>query len=397
MSAKSESWGDLARRPFGRKMRAEFFLETDIAYLNHGGYGATPRKVLAMADEIRARMERQPTQFYRQLPDRLSGCVALQLAPFLKASAEHVVFVDNATSGANAVLQSLTFRPGDELLTTDHVYGAVRKTLQHVAKRNGATVVEAKVPFPLGSEDEIVAAITSSFTPRTRILVIDHVTSPTALVFPVARIAAAAKAQGIRVLVDGAHAPGMLDLDVPSLGVDYYVGNCHKWMVAPKSCAFLWAAPEAWAGLHPTVISHGHGGGAHAQFHWTGTRDYSPCLALTWACGFIETLGATRIREHNHALVRAARSLLCERWSQPPAAPESMLGSTAAVAIPATSPFASAPATRETVSALNHHLWDKHRIEVPAVAFADRLWVRISAQIYNDTADYRRLADALLA
>lgn len=396
MQDKSESWGDLARRPFGRKMRAEFLLETDIAYLNHGAFGATPRKILAIAEDIRLRMERQPTLFFRQLPEAIRFSLE-HLASALKAKPDHLVLVDNATSGVNAIVKSLALAPGDELLTTSHVYGAVRKTLHYAAGRSGATVIEANVPFPVHGEDEIVAAVTARFTPRTRLLAIDHVTSPTALIFPVARIASAARARGIRVIVDGAHAPGMLDLNVPEIGADYYVGNCHKWMFAPKSCGFLWQTPETWTDLHPTVISHGYGNGIQAEFGWIGTRDYCPWIALFWAFGFMETIGGARIREHNHALVRAARALLCDRWGQQPAAPESMLGSMATVAIPTTGTFAGARATPETAVAINRHLWEKHRIEVPVIAFADRLWVRISAQIYNDLGDYRRLADALLA
>lgn len=379
-------------------MRAEFALENDVAYLNHGAFGATPRKVLAIADEIRLRMEQQPTLFFRGLTGQLQFCIQTCLAPFLQVEKDDIVFVDNATTGVNAILHSLDFQPGDELLTTTHVYGAVRRTLHHVAKRTGSTVVEADVPFPVSSEDEIVAAIVRKFSQRTRILVVDHVTSPTALVFPVIRIATAAKERGIRVLVDGAHAPGMLDLDIPAIGADYYVGNCHKWMFAPKSCGFLWASHNAWAGLHPTVISHGYGSGAQAEFGWIGTRDYSSWIATYWAGGFIETLGAHRIRSHNHALVCEATKLLVDTWSTSAGAPVSLLGSMATVSLPTDrGPFAGAPATPDSAVAVNAHLWEKHRVEVPVVLFNNRLWVRISAQIYNHIGDYRRLADALAA
>ena len=375
-------------------LRYAFLLEAGVAYLNHGSYGATPRVVMAAAEGWRRRLEAQPARFMRELQPRLRQA-ATRLAAFMGARGEDLAFVDNATGGVNAILRSLDLTPGDELLTTTHVYGAVRKTMQYVASRTGAVVVEAAVPFPVSGEDEIVAAVTRHFAPKTRLLVLDHVTSPTALILPVARIAAAAKARGITVLVDGAHAPGMLALDIPALGADFYVGNCHKWLFAPKGCAFLWAAPAAQGTIHPLVISHGYGGGYLAEFDWTGTRDASAWLAIGTALDFIETIGFDALRERNHALMKAAATMLCDRWRARASAPFALLGSMATIALPASGPFGCLPPTIDSVVKLNGHLWEKHRIEVPAILFADRLWVRISAQIYNDIADYRRLADAL--
>jgi isopenicillin-N epimerase len=375
-------------------LRDAFLLEDGIAYLNHGSYGATPRVVLAAADTWRRRMEAQPARFMRALPGELRKA-ATRLAAFMGARGEDLVFVDNATSGVNAILRALDLKPGDEMLTTTHVYGAVRKTMQYVAARTGAVVVEAAVPFPVSGEDEIVAAVTRHVTPKTRLLVLDHIASPTALVLPVARIVAAAKKQGIAVLIDGAHAPGMLALDIPALGADFYVGNCHKWLFAPKGCAFLWAAPAAQGTIHPLVISHGYGGGYLAEFDWTGTRDASAWLAIGTALDFIETIGFETLRERNHALMKAAATMLGETWRTQAGAPFALLGSMATIALPASGPFACLSPTIDSVVKINGHLWEKYRIEVPAIAFADRLWVRISAQIYNDIADYRRLADAL--
>ena len=375
-------------------LRDAFLLEDGIAYLNHGSYGATPRVVLAAADTWRRRMEAQPARFMRALPGELRKA-ATRLASFMGARGEDLVFVDNATSGVNAILRSLELRPGDEMLTTTHVYGAVRKTMQYVASRTGAVVVEAAVPFPVSGEDEIVAAVTKHLTSKTRLLVLDHIASPTALVLPVARIVAAAKKQGVTVLIDGAHAPGMLALDIPALGADFYVGNCHKWLFAPKGCAFLWAAPAAQGTIHPLVISHGYGGGYLAEFDWTGTRDASAWLAIGTALDFIETIGFDALRERNHALMKAAATMLGETWRTQTGAPFALLGSMATIALPASGPFACLSPTIDSVVKINSHLWEKHRIEVPAILFADRLWVRISAQIYNDLADYRRLADAL--
>jgi isopenicillin-N epimerase len=237
--------------------------------------------------------------------------------------------------------------------------------------------------------------VTQRFSARTRILVIDHVTSPTAIVQPVRRIAAAAKARGIPVLIDGAHAPGMLALDIPSLGADFYVGNAHKWLFAPKSCGFLWAAPAVQASIHPLVISHGYGGGFLAEFGWTGTRDHSAWLAVETALDFVETIGFDLLRERNHALLRAAATMLQERWGTPIGAPFAMLGTMATVGLPARGRFADLPPTFESAARIRAHFWENHRVEAPVMVFADRLWVRISAQVYNDLGDYRRLADAL--
>jgi isopenicillin-N epimerase len=381
---------------FGASTRDAFLLEPGIAYLNHGSYGATPRVVLAAAERWRQRLESQPVRFMqRELPAALRKA-ADRLAAFMGTRGADLVFVENATAGANAVLRSLDFQRGDELLTTTHVYAAVRKTMQYVASRTGAVPVEAPLPFPVAHEDEIVAAVTRRFSPKTRLLVLDHITSPTALILPVHRVVAAAKARGIAVLIDGAHAPGMLALDIPSLGADFYVGNCHKWLFAPKGCAFLWASPRVQGSIHPLVISHGYGAGFRAEFDWVGTRDPASWLAVEAALDFIETIGADAPRARNHTLLREAATMLAQRWGSDIGAPFAMLGSMASVALPARGRLAPLPPTPESAATVHAYLWEMHRVEVPVIAFADRLWVRISAQIYNEIADYRRLADALM-
>jgi isopenicillin-N epimerase len=378
-------------------LRDAFLLEPGIAYLNHGSYGATPRVVLAAAETWRKRLEAQPCRFMGgELAPALRKA-ATRLAAFMGARGDDLVFVENATAGVNAILRSLDFKPGDELLATTHVYGAVRKTLQYVASRTGAALVEAPLQFPVSNEDEIVEAVTQRFTAQTRLLVLDHITSPTALILPVQRIVAAAKAQGIAVLIDGAHAPGMLALDIPALGADFYVGNCHKWLFAPKGCAFLWAAPATQKAIHPLVISHGYGGGFLAEFDWVGTRDPSNWLAVETALDFIETVGAESLRERNHALMCEAATLIGERWGAPVGAPFALLGAMATIGLPPQGQFSALPPTLESATKIRAHLWEEHRIEVPVTAFADRLWARISAQIYNELSDYHRLADALLA
>jgi isopenicillin-N epimerase len=384
--------GDLGRLPFGHPMRPLFALDPDIAFLNNGSFGACPLQVTAAQDAIRREMERQPVAFFAdEAPVRVRAAAA-RLATFLGAAAEDVVFVENATSGMNAVLRNLRFAPGDEILTTDHVYGAVHEVLSHLEQTAGVVAVEAGLPWPVADEDQIVAAVEARMGPRTRLLAIDHIASRSALILPVARLAASARARGIPVLVDGAHAPGQLALDVPALGADWVVGNCHKWLFAPKGAGFLWARRESQQGLHPGVISHGHGRGFAAEFDWIGTRDLSAWLSVPAALDFYEGLGGERLRTRNHALALAMAETLASAWGTRLGAPHAMYGMMATIRIPGT-----APATWEAGGMLRRRLWQEHRVEVPVMPVGDALHARISAQVFNVPQDYRRLATALPA
>jgi isopenicillin-N epimerase len=378
---------------YGHALRPLFNLQADAVFLNHGSFGLTPRAVLAAQAALRAEMESQPVRFLgrQRLQPRLRA-TAQQLGPFLGADGADLAFVDNATTGVNAVLRSLDLRPGDEILVTDHTYGAVRNTVRYVCARSQARMVEVRLPFPTGSADEIVDAITATLSPRTRLAVLDLVTSVSALVMPVARLAAACRAAGAEVLVDAAHAPGMLDLDVTALGADWVSANLHKWLFAPKGCAFLWARKEVQADLHPTVISHGFEQGFANEFDWTGTRDPTAWLSIPAALAFYRSMGDGAVRARNHGLAVAAAALLAQRWGTETGAPEDMLGAMAAIRLPG-----QRPATAEAAHALNNVLWEQHRIEVPVMAIGPHLWLRISAQIYNDLTDYERLAAAIVS
>jgi isopenicillin-N epimerase len=366
--------------------RDEWLLDPEVAFLNHGSFGATPRAVLAEQDRWRALMERHPTHFMsEELPPALRAA-ATRLAAFVGARAEDLVFVENATAGCNTVLRSLVFAPGDEILVTDHGYAAVRKAAEYVAARAGARIVEANVPFPLEDSAQVVAAISSRLGPRTRLAIFDHITSPTAIIFPVRELIKLCRAAGVPVLIDGAHAPGMLSLDVPSLGADWYTGNCHKWLMAPRGSAFLWVAPQRQADTHPLVISHGFGQGFTAEFDWVGTRDPSAWLSVPAAIDFHERLGGARLRERNAALAREQVTLLARTWATERGAPDALTGSMAAVRLPLDG------ATTERALELRRTLFDAHRIEAPVTAFAGALWVRISAHAYNRPENYARLA-----
>lgn len=376
---------------YGHALRHLFHLEADTVFLNHGSFGLTPHVVLAAQAALRAEMEAQPVRFLgrQRLQPRLRAA-AHQLAQFLGADGEDLAFVDNATTGVNAVLRSLDLKPGDEILVTDHTYGAVRNAVRFVCVRSGASMVEARLPFPADSADGIVNAVTAALSKRTRLAVLDAITSASAQVMPVARLAEACRAAGARVLVDAAHAPGMIDLDVTALGADWVSGNAHKWLFAPKGCAFLWAGKAAQGDLHPTVISHGFEQGFANEFDWTGTRDPTGWLAIPAALAFYRSMGDRVLRVRNHALAAMKSRQLAEQWGTERGAPDDMIGSMAVIRL-----AGQRPATREAGQALNDRLWTEHRIEVPVIAIGGHLWLRISAQIYNESMDYERLSAAV--
>ncbi len=386
---------------FGRSMLGEWCLDPEITYLNHGTVGATPKRVLAKQQAIRDEIERQPSQFLlRELtsivvgmpwskPPRLRTAAA-EVAPFVGAKSDDFVFVENATTGVNAVLRSLDLREGDEVLFTSHVYGAIAKAAEFVTRQRGARVRPIELPYPVPGPDRVVAAVVDAIGPRTRILILDHVTSESALVLPVREIASRCRSKGVPVLVDGAHAPGAIALDVPSLGVDWYSANLHKWAFAPRAAGFLWAAPERQENLHPTVISWGLDQGLSAEFDLTGTRDPSPFLAAPEAIAFLRELGADAVRAYNHDLAWEAAGLLSRRWRTKLGMGEEMVGPMATVPLPER--FGS---TREDANRLRDALLFEDRIEVQLHAWRDRLWVRVSTQVYNDMDDVERLAAAV--
>ena len=382
-------------------MKEHWTLDPSVVFLNHGSFGATPRVVLDLQTELRARMEKNPMQFFLRDLERMIDEARARVGELVGAAPEDLAFVPNATTGVNAVLRSLRFEPGDELLTTDQEYNACKNVLDFAAERDGARVVVAKIPFPLASEDEVVAAIVARATPRTRLLLVDHVTSPTGLVFPVARIAAAMAERGVLVLVDGAHAPGMLDLSLRALEphVAFYTANCHKWLCAPKGAAFLWVRKDQQPKLRPHVISHGANSPRAdrsrflLEFDWMGTVDPTPALCVPACIDFLAKL-APDWRARNRRLALEARAILCAALGVPPPAPESMIGSLAAVPLPDGQPRV---VDALSIDPLQAALFEKHRIEVPIVPWPapPKRLVRVSAQLYNTRDEYELLAHAL--
>jgi isopenicillin-N epimerase len=375
---------------FGAAARREFLLESGTAFLNHGSFGAAPRTVLGAAERWRRRMEANPDLFLREILPGALRDAAGRLAQFIRAQPDDVVFVDNATAGMNAVLRALHFKADDEILATTHTYGAVRQAIRYVCDRTGARLVEADVSLPVTEESTLVAAFRACMSSRTRLVILDHISSPTGLIFPVVELAALARAHGAQVLIDGAHAPGQLDLDVPALGADWYVGNCHKWLFASRSCAFLWCRDPAKRELHPLAISHSYGEGFTAEFDWTGTRDFSAWLAVADALRYFDELGAARVRAYNHDMIVTAGSRIAAAWHAPLDAPAAMHGSMIAIRLPPRLQDYGPP-TRETARRLQSEILAKQRVVVAIMTLGDALWARISAQIYNTPEDYEKL------
>jgi isopenicillin-N epimerase len=379
-------------------------IDPDVVFLNHGSFGACPRPVLAAQAELRARLEREPVDFMaREWESRMDEARAA-LALFVGADASALAFVSNATMGVNTVLRSLRFAPGDEILIIDQGYNACQNAARFVAERPGARVVAARVPFPLADPGEVTSAILEQVTSRTKLALVDHVTSATGLVLPIEAVVRGLQARGVDTLVDGAHAPGMLPLALDALGAAYYTGNCHKWMCTPKGSAFLYVRSDRQELVHPLVISHGRNAPREdrsrfrLEFDFTGTQDPTAWLVIPDAIRFMGSLlpgGWDELRERNHALAMRARALLCEALRIESPAPENMIGSLATVPLPPSSDTTEmAPLTVVPIMAA---LRERYAIEVLASvwpASPGRI-LRVSAQIYNEESHYARLVGAL--
>ncbi len=387
-------------------LRSRWQLDPEITFLNHGSYGACPTEVLQAQSELRARLEAEPVRFFvRELEPLLDEALAA-LGAFLDADPDNLAFVPNATAGVNAVLRSLRIAPGDELLTTNHEYNASRNALDWVSGRVGAKVVVASLPWPDPTPEAIVRAVLEEVTPRTRLMLIDHISSQTALVMPLKELVRALRERGVETLVDGAHGPGQVPLSLRELGAGYYTGNCHKWLCAPKGAAFLHVRKDLQAGLKPLSVSHGHNSKRRDRsrfrldFDWTGTHDPSAALCVPHALRVMGGLlpgGWPALMADNHAKALAARRMLCERLGVAPHCPEEMVGAMATVSLPEGYP--TEPSPPSYLDPLQDRLFHEWKIEVPIIAWpqAPKRHLRVSAQLYNTHAEYQRLAEALEA
>lgn len=387
-------------------MRDAFLLAPDLVFLNHGSYGACPREVLAAWQAWQLEMERNPVEFLGRRSAGLLSAARDRLAAHVGALRDDIVFVPNATTGVNTVARSLGLQPGDEVLATDQEYGACEATWQHLCTASGADYrrVELPLPFdPASFADRMLAAATR----RTRVFFLSHITSTTGLILPLAQLCAAARERGIVTVIDGAHAPGQMTLDLDALGADYYTGNCHKWLCAPKGSGFLYARPERQWQLDATVISWGYvaeslGQAGHTGFdaytgrsaferrlQWQGTRDLSAYLAVPAAIDFQTRHGWPEHRRRCHAMACEAQRQVLARNGLTPIAPDECFGQMLPIPVRVTG--------GPDAEALRRHLFDKHRIEVPVTQHAGRSFVRLSVQAYNTQADVDALLAALAA
>ncbi|HXI68840.1 MAG TPA: aminotransferase class V-fold PLP-dependent enzyme [Verrucomicrobiae bacterium] len=382
-----------------------WLLDPQITFLNHGSFGACPRAVLKFQQELQGRLERQPVQFMVRDLEPLLDQARGALARFVNASPDDLVLVPNATAGVNTVLRSLRFKRGDELLVTNHEYNASRNALNFAAEQCGAHVVVASVPFPLKSADEITGAILQCVTSRTRLALLDHVTSQTGLILPVERLVRELSKQGVQTLVDGAHAPGMVPLDLKELGATYYTGNCHKWLCAPKTAAFLHVQCDQQKSIRPLAISHGANSTRtdrsrfQVEFSWTGTGDPTAYLSVPTAINYMGALlpgGWPEIRRRNHALAMAARKTICDALEIALPCPDELIGSLAAIPL-TDAPARPRPQSPLFLDALQDTLLREHGFEVPVIPWPTRpkRLLRVSAQLYNSLPQYERLAKAM--
>jgi len=382
--------------------KADFLLDPDIHFLNHGSFGACPRPVFEAYQRWQMELERQPVEFLGRRATELLAESRAALAVYLGAAADDVIYFPNPTTAINMVARNvgrlagdhggspLRLRPGDEILTTDHEYGALDRTWRCVCAQIGARYVHRPIPLPVTTNADFVERFWAGVTERTRIIFLSHITSPTALTFPVAEICRRARATGILTIVDGAHAPGQVSLNLTELGADIYTGACHKWLCAPKGAAFLYARPDVQPGLEPLVVSWGweaerSGPSRFVDWHeWQGTRDLAAYLAVPAAIAFQREHDWDTVRRRCHRLAVATRRRIDALTGLPPICPDTWFPQ-----------FFTARLPECNLDGLKARLYDEHRIEAPLVRWNDQSFIRVSFQAYNDEADADALAQAL--
>lgn len=373
-------------------LKSQFLLDPTVTFLNHGSFGATPRPVFEAYQRWQSELERQPVEFLDRRHDALMGAARSALAAYLNTRAENVVYTQNVTIAVNIVARSLELGPGDEVLATDHEYGACDRTWRFLAKERGFTYINRPVSLPLQSREGLTDHFWQGVNPRTRLIFLSHITSPTALVLPVGDICRRARTKGVLTLIDGAHAPGQIPLDLESLGADFYGANLHKWLCAPKGAGFLYARPEVQALLKPLVVSWGYeaqkpSGSALVDYHqWWGTRDIAAFLTVEDAIRFQAEHDWPEVRARCHALVTSALRGVEEISGLAPIyQDDSWYVQMGAAPLP----------TSVDITGLKSRLYADYRLEVPLTEWNERKLIRVSAQAYNEAADVERLLEAL--
>lgn len=383
--------------------KSHFTIPDDVTYLNHGSFGPAPHSVQDSRRAWSERLERQPMQFFVRDLENVLDEAAGKLGDFIGAPAKDLIFADNATFGMNIVAETVDLQPGDEVLLNDHEYGAVTRIWQRRCRRSDAKAVLTKLPFPTGDDQSATASLVQSLfaavTDRTKLIVVSHITSPTALILPVAEICREAKSRGIPTCIDGPHAVAMLPLSLKELGCDFYTASCHKWLSAPLGSGFLYVAPQWQGKTQPVIVSWGGSVTGRQpswkdEFQWLGTRDPAGFLSVPTAIEFLQNIGVELFREHGHALAREFRERMKALTGLPPVLPDSSawFGTMAAMPLP---PLNADPPKNGQRDPLQNALWERFRIEIPVVHWQGQRFLRVSCHLYNDRADLDRLMDAL--
>ncbi|MCE2470759.1 MAG: aminotransferase class V-fold PLP-dependent enzyme [Anaerolineae bacterium] len=365
--------------------RADFLIRDDIIFFNHGSFGACPRPVFQRYQAWQLELERQPVEFLLRRRQELMASARAQIADYFNVPAGQVVFVANATTGLNIALRSLQLRRGDEILTSDHEYGAVDRLLEFVSSKTGAGIRRHRVRLPYESDHAFAEAFFAQASAKTKAIVISHITSPTSLIFPVELICRRAREAGILTIIDGAHAPGQLPLDLAAIGADMYSGNFHKWLCAPKGSAFLHVRPERHDLIDPLTVSHGWYPGSDfvERNEWSGTRDIAPFLTVPAAIEYQRAREWDRVRAECHELAARAQHELCDHYGLQPLSQDQF------------AQMVTIPLPDCDAGAVQQRLYEAHRIEVPLGEFAGQCGIRISVQAYNSAEELARLLAAL--
>jgi len=375
-------------------VKNQFLLDPEITFLNHGSFGACPRPVFEAYLQWQLELERQPVDFLGRQAVGLLGIARAKLGEYLGCDAEDVVYFPNPTTAINMVARNLDLKPGDEILTTDHEYGAMSRTWGFICHKTGAKYIQRPVPLPVTSQEEFVENFWQGVTDRTQVVFISHITSPTALIFPVQEICRRARDAGILSIVDGAHAPGQIPVDLREIGADFYTGACHKWMLSPKGSSFLYACKEVQESLDPLVVSWGYqpdpGFGSGKQFidyhEWQGTRDIAAFLAVPAAVEFMAANNWEEVGDSCHRLAVNAVERINAQTGLESIVPdgEEWFGQMVTARLP-----------EVDVDALQVQLYDQYQIEIPLIRWNDQPLIRVSIQAYNSKEDVDTLLAAL--
>ncbi len=376
-----------------------FLLDPNVVFLNHGSFGATPRPVFDKYQWWQRELERQPVDFLGRRFNDVMRAARAALAAYVHTDADNLVYAPNATTALNIVARGLPLKPGDEIISTDHEYGALDRTWRFLCRKSGAVYQTVPIPLPVTTAEDFIERVWARVTPRTRVLFLSHITSPTALIFPIQELCRRARAAGILSVIDGAHAVGQIPLDMNAIGADFYASNAHKWLCAPKGSAFLYARPEMQRLVEPLVVSWGYAADKPSasrfvdEQEWTGTRDIAAYLATPDAIQFCEKHHWDEVHAQCHALARNARERITALTGLPPISPDISDCFMQMVSVPLPPIDTAKDAFGRT--RLQARLLDEFNIEVPIVVWNGKPYIRVSIQAYNTQEDVDRLVDAL--